>query len=283
MGNRDDFSKEVKELLAKRAGYRCSNPKCRKITIGANSNPTKATNIGVAAHICAAAPGGPRFSDLMTKEERKAADNGIWLCQSCSVLIDRDVELYPVECLMDWKKSAEKESLREVNGIPFSEEDLTIIEDDFDYDIWEEEINQKSKVMCDITALIAACRRLNSWDDRSELKLYSWLNNHFEDDLAELQIDELVSVRQSVLDYFKLHIEMDEELLHATEDDFTNDLTIFEFVRNHPGYTCAEIAHANRITISAAKRAIENLVYENKIVEVRDEESFDLKLWIRKF
>lgn len=62
MGNsRDDFTSATKELLANRVGRRCSNPACRKLTCGANTNPEKITNIGVAAHICAAAQGGPRY------------------------------------------------------------------------------------------------------------------------------------------------------------------------------------------------------------------------------
>lgn len=33
--NGDDFSPAVKDILAKRAAYRCSNPACKKITVGA--------------------------------------------------------------------------------------------------------------------------------------------------------------------------------------------------------------------------------------------------------
>lgn len=87
---RDDFSAKTKELLANRVGMKCSNPGCRKLTCCANTNPDKVTNIGVAAHICAAAKGGPRYDASMTPEERKSPENGIWLCQSCSKLIDTD-------------------------------------------------------------------------------------------------------------------------------------------------------------------------------------------------
>ena len=98
MGNsRDDFTSATKELLANRVGRRCSNPACRKLTCGANTNPEKITNIGVAAHICAAAQGGPRYDASMTPEERKSFENGIWLCQSCSKLIDTDITRYPKE------------------------------------------------------------------------------------------------------------------------------------------------------------------------------------------
>jgi len=50
--NRDDFSAKVKDDLSKRVGYRCS--KCRKMTSGPNQEGG-AVNIGVAAHIYAAA------------------------------------------------------------------------------------------------------------------------------------------------------------------------------------------------------------------------------------
>lgn len=82
--NRDDFKEKTKDIMAKRVGYRCSNPNCRKPTCGANENPENYSNIGVAAHICAAAPGGKCYDANMTSEERKDIQNGIWLCQSCS-------------------------------------------------------------------------------------------------------------------------------------------------------------------------------------------------------
>tara|TARA_B100000929_G_scaffold5347_1_gene4503 strand:+ start:517 stop:705 length:189 start_codon:yes stop_codon:yes gene_type:complete len=56
---RDDFTKKTKEILAKRVGLLCSNPKCKKPTSGPNSDQNKSTNIGVAAHITAASVGGP--------------------------------------------------------------------------------------------------------------------------------------------------------------------------------------------------------------------------------
>ena len=55
--NRDDFSQATKNRLAQHAGYSCSNPSCRKLTFAPTSDDAKEVNIGVAAHICAAAPG----------------------------------------------------------------------------------------------------------------------------------------------------------------------------------------------------------------------------------
>lgn len=106
--SRDDFSPKTKDVLAKRVGYKCSNPSCQITTSGPHSDPNKAINVGVAAHICAAAPGGPRYDPLMTREERTSAENGIWLCQTCATLIDIDEKIYSVKTLQEWKKKAEQ-------------------------------------------------------------------------------------------------------------------------------------------------------------------------------
>ena len=54
---RDDFPRPVVETLAKRVGNRCSNPGCRKLTSGPHTEDEKVLNVGVAAHVTAAASG----------------------------------------------------------------------------------------------------------------------------------------------------------------------------------------------------------------------------------
>ena len=44
----------------------------------------------------------------MTAQERKSFENGIWLCQSCSKLIDSDVKRYSIEKLKKWKELSEQ-------------------------------------------------------------------------------------------------------------------------------------------------------------------------------
>lgn len=93
--------------LASRAGHRCSNPSCRRDTSGPESTADGSVNIGVASHITAAAPGGPRFDPLLSPAERASIANGIWLCQWCGKLIDSDEARYTKAVVLAWKASAE--------------------------------------------------------------------------------------------------------------------------------------------------------------------------------
>ena len=111
---RDDFSLKTKELLAKRVANRCSNPGCRQLTSGPQEDPTKAVNIGVAAHITAASTDGPRFDPSLTPDQRRSVKNGIWLCQSCAKLVDNDPIRYGADGLRQWKVQAEKSAAQEL-------------------------------------------------------------------------------------------------------------------------------------------------------------------------
>lgn len=113
---RDDFSPDVKDVLAKRVGMRCSNPNCRQATSGPRSDPDKVINVGVAAHTTAASQGGPRFDPRLSPEERSAVGNGLWLCQNCAKLIDNDEERFPVGLLRRWKQLSEEASLLQIES-----------------------------------------------------------------------------------------------------------------------------------------------------------------------
>ncbi len=103
---RDDFKKADVNELARQSGYQCSNPSCRRPTVGPDGGGGSAS-IGVAAHVCAASEGGPRFNSDMAPEERSSTENGIWLCQTCSRLVDADVPSHPIDTLHEWKKLSE--------------------------------------------------------------------------------------------------------------------------------------------------------------------------------
>ena len=104
---RDDFREEVKRILAARVGNFCSNPNCRALTSGPQNDTAKALNVGVAAHITAAAQRGPRYDPSLSSEQRCHPNNGIWLCQTCAKLADNDAAQFPTDLLRAWKTMAE--------------------------------------------------------------------------------------------------------------------------------------------------------------------------------
>lgn len=110
---RDDFKQSVIKKLKDRVSNRCSNPDCRAPTSAPSKN-NGATNIGEAAHMSAASPGGPRYIESMSQEKRASIDNAIWLCRNCAKKIDHDEERYPITTLIEWKISAEAAALQEL-------------------------------------------------------------------------------------------------------------------------------------------------------------------------
>lgn len=112
---RDEFSPSTGEVLAKRVGFKCSNPICQTLTCGPRTEVHKFVSIGVAAHISAASPKGPRYNKTLTTEERSSVENGIWLCQNCAKLVDNDTSKYTTELLYSWKESAERFAANQIS------------------------------------------------------------------------------------------------------------------------------------------------------------------------
>ena len=103
---RDEFSQATKELLARRAGYRCSI--CQDATVGPHSDPERAIFLGEASHIHSAAPNGPRANPNLSSNERISASNGIHLCKAHARLVDVDVVNFSAERLKQIKHNHEQ-------------------------------------------------------------------------------------------------------------------------------------------------------------------------------
>ena len=64
--------------------------------------------------------------------------------------------------------------------------------------------------MLDISNLIEDCQELQSWDDRSESKLCSWVKGD-ERELHKKSLRELHSIHTNMIKYWQIHMEMDEK------------------------------------------------------------------------
>lgn len=62
MTQRDDFDRKTIEAIGKRASFICSNPDCKSLTLCPSAeDEDKFIYIDKAAHITAAAEGGPKY------------------------------------------------------------------------------------------------------------------------------------------------------------------------------------------------------------------------------
>lgn len=87
--SRCEFSERTKLAIGKRSSFLCAL--CGAFTFGPSTESLqKSVNVGVAAHITAASPGGSRYDPALTEAQRASAENAIWLCQIHAKLIDDD-------------------------------------------------------------------------------------------------------------------------------------------------------------------------------------------------
>lgn len=142
---RDDFTQATINLLTKRVANRCSNPACGCITTGPHSEPNKAMNVGVAAHVTAAASGGARYDASLSADARRDIANAIWLCQKCAKLVDNDEARYPKELLLGWRANAEEAARLELEtGRPPTIDQAKVQFDTDSWRIWRERGNLPS-------------------------------------------------------------------------------------------------------------------------------------------
>ncbi len=84
--DRVNFTEDTKEIIRRRAGYRCC--KCNRTLVGPGASSCDTILLGQCAHIYAAVPTGPRGQSHLTKEQLKSPENGMYLCNDCHKLVD---------------------------------------------------------------------------------------------------------------------------------------------------------------------------------------------------
>lgn len=100
--------KTVKRLFAA-SGNRCAFPDCYAPLIEQSGTVT-----GEIAHIKASSKAGPRFDPEQTNEERHSFGNLMLLCSRHHTVIDSEADKYPVEVLMEMKRTHETVGVVEI-------------------------------------------------------------------------------------------------------------------------------------------------------------------------
>ena len=122
---RDDFSPNVRQTLAARAGHKCSV--CRKTTSGPGDTADAALSDGIAAHITAASPKGPRFDPSLSAEARGGPENGIWVCTQHGREIDAATSTFSVEVLRGLTRIREESVSRELQQHQGAEDQTSLM------------------------------------------------------------------------------------------------------------------------------------------------------------
>ncbi len=216
--NRDDFTSFVKLTAAQRVNYICSCPTCHCMTISASDeDDMKTCNVGEAAHICAAAPGGKRYDSNMTSEERGSIDNCIWLCKVHARMIDRDEKKYTVKLLKEWKKDAER-YVQEIvaKSLKIEAEDVEILE------MWFEKFRIKSWS-------VFTGKLLRPYSHLMEISVYeelvsdiNWLNKNIhliKNSKCRKALITFLIIFQKLLGVYIKHVEIKADGLYCTKPD----------------------------------------------------------------
>ena len=116
---RADFSPSVRATVAGRAGFRCSFPGCAKPTIGPGASPNETCSVGVAAHIYAASPRGPRLQGSLTESELTGLGNAIWLCETHAKMVDTNRgDKFAPSTLLGYRDLHEFKVSRQLGNLP---------------------------------------------------------------------------------------------------------------------------------------------------------------------
>lgn len=148
MSNRENFSQNTIDKLAKRVSYKCSYPGCDNITVGPSMEKEDSTSsTGMACHIYAAAKGkGARRISEDSSIDLSGYNNGIWMCYKHGKKIDTDEKKYTPELLLEWKRVRESISETEhsfsgnsyrniINNIKIAKNSIELNSDSFQSEI----------------------------------------------------------------------------------------------------------------------------------------------------
>ena len=101
---RRNYPQNIKRILDIQSLNQCASPECRNTLIEPSAGESGPVVTGEICHIHALNPGGPRWKEGLSPEERNSPENLIMLCRTHHAVVDGQPEFYTAEKLQQWKR-----------------------------------------------------------------------------------------------------------------------------------------------------------------------------------
>ena len=100
---RRKYPQNTRRVLDIQSLNQCAYPECTKTLVEPSAGKSGSTVTGQICHIHALKPGGPRWKEGLSPEERNSPENLIMLCPTHHAVVDGQPEFYTAELLQQWK------------------------------------------------------------------------------------------------------------------------------------------------------------------------------------
>jgi len=128
--SRDRVPAAQEKVVIARSGNKCAYPDCGlDLTIDPKIDGDRPKATGKVAHIAAASPGGPRYDETMTPEQRGSAENLVYLCGPHHDVVDTQLEYHTRQFLLEAKRTHElavERAVRNALGVVTYEELMVV-------------------------------------------------------------------------------------------------------------------------------------------------------------
>jgi len=147
-----------------------------------DTDDEKLLYIGKAAHISAAAQGGPRYESSLAEEQRSSIGNAIFLCSNCADMIDKNNgKDFSKELLLKWKLDHEKWVREQLNKSAIGNEAVFNVTSN----------NQSGGITAGIVNFAKPGRHLNA-------TLIQQLNELFQDPTEKITISAIIGSAEAL-------------------------------------------------------------------------------------
>ena len=101
---RRNYPRKTQRVVDIQSRNQCAYPECTNTLVEPSAGESGPVVTGEICHIHALNPGGPRWKEGLSREERNSPENLIMLCRTHHAVVDGQPEFYTTETLQQWKR-----------------------------------------------------------------------------------------------------------------------------------------------------------------------------------